>query len=58
MPENMQPMDTAPQDGTYITVWREGYGLYSVRWYKNRWTMRTGRTIPAEELTGWMTPET
>lgn len=56
MPEGMQPMDTAPTDGTWIVVWREGHGLYSVRYRNGKWTMRTGRTIPADELTSWMLP--
>jgi hypothetical protein len=56
MPDGFEPMDTA-MDGTWITVWRDKYGQYSVRWYKNKWTMKTGRVIPADELKGWKLPE-
>jgi hypothetical protein len=54
MPEGMQPMDTAPMDGAWIVVWRDKYGLYSVRYRNGKWTMKTGRVIPADELLGWM----
>ena len=57
-PEGFEPMDTAPMDGTWIVVWRRDIGPYSVRYRNGKWTMKTGRTIPADELTGWKLPET
>ncbi len=55
-PENMQPIATAPTDGTRIEVWRPGYGLYSVAWKNGAWTVREGKTVPADEVTLWREP--
>ena len=52
-PDDMQSIDTAPQDGTRITVWRQGYGLYSVQWLDGAWCVRAGRPIPPAEVTHW-----
>lgn len=55
-PDGMKPIDTAPDDGSRITVWREGYGLYSVQWLNGAWQVNPGRTVPTAELTHWMPP--
>ncbi|EIM25769.1 hypothetical protein [Microvirga lotononidis] len=55
-PDDMQPIATAPTDGTRIEIWRPTYGLYSVQWKDGAWTIREGKTVPAHEVTLWRLP--
>lgn len=52
-PEGFEPIETAPKDGTRIVVWRPKWGLYSVQWLNDAWTVRDGKTIPADDVTHW-----
>ena len=61
-PDDMQPIETAPKDGTRIVIWRPGYGLYAVHWDGSGWVNRpliprrpdlAARVIPAHEATHW-----
>jgi hypothetical protein len=51
----MQPAATAPKDGTKAVVWREGRGLYLVKWVDGKWCIagNPDRPVPAAQVTHW-----
>lgn len=50
MLKNLNPMDTAPKDGTPIDLWRPGTG-----WINDVWWDDTAATDPQLNGTGWVT---